>query len=115
MKGTPAIYLGRLVSKENFRVFIFAPDGSQKLVESWDDFEKHMEGGLWFASLDDAKASQAQEEKAEVKPKASKAKKEPVKASKVVDVESAPLDGDQDDLNQDVAFEVGDDFLPKGK
>jgi hypothetical protein len=50
MEGAPAKYLGRIVSKENFRVFIYAPDGSQKLVNSWAEYEKHMETGLWFAS-----------------------------------------------------------------
>ncbi len=54
MKGIPAVYLGRLVSKENFRAFVYAPGGSKKLVESWDEFEKHMETGLWFATKVDA-------------------------------------------------------------
>ncbi len=44
------MYLGRIVSKENFRAYIYSPDGSQKLVESWDEYEKHMETGLWLAS-----------------------------------------------------------------
>jgi hypothetical protein len=54
MDGVPAIYLGRIVSKEHFRTFIYATDGSQKLVNSWDEFEKHMESGLWFATKEDA-------------------------------------------------------------
>lgn len=54
MKGAPAVYLGKVVSKENFRVFIYAKDGSKKLVESWEEFEKHMENGLWFSSKEDA-------------------------------------------------------------
>lgn len=54
MDGVPAIYLGRIVSKEHFRVFIYAPDGSQKIVNSWDDFEKHVETGLWFSTKEDA-------------------------------------------------------------
>ncbi len=49
MEGTPAIYLGRLVPKSSFRTFIYAPDGSQKLVNSWEEFESHMQSGLWFA------------------------------------------------------------------
>lgn len=53
MEGKPAIYLGRLVSKENFRAYIYAADGVQKLVESWEEFESHMQTGLWFSSLDD--------------------------------------------------------------
>ena len=54
MEGTPAIYLGRIVSKKYFRTFVYAPDGSKKLVESWDDYEKHMESGLWFSTKEDA-------------------------------------------------------------
>jgi len=49
MEGTPAIYLGKLVSKAGFRTFIYAADGSQKLVKSWDEFEAHMGLGTWFA------------------------------------------------------------------
>lgn len=51
MEGIPAEYLGRIVSKENFRVFIYSSNGTTKLVNSWDEYERHMETGLWFASL----------------------------------------------------------------
>jgi len=54
MKDAPAIYLGRVVSKKNFRTYIYCADGISKLVESWDDFEKHMETGIWFASKKEA-------------------------------------------------------------
>jgi hypothetical protein len=49
MEGTPALYKGKLVRKAGFRTFIYAPDGSQKLVNSWEEFEAHMQTGLWFA------------------------------------------------------------------
>ncbi len=55
MEGNPALYLGRIVSKENFRAFIYSPDGSKKLVNSWVDFENHMKTGIWFSSLEDIK------------------------------------------------------------
>ena len=54
MKDYPAIYLGQIVSKQNFRVYVYSPNGSQKLVESWDEYEKEMASGLWFALKDDA-------------------------------------------------------------
>lgn len=57
MKGTPAIYLGRIVDKENFRAFIYGPNGEKKLVESWDEFEANMQSGVWFATIHDAEAS----------------------------------------------------------
>lgn len=57
MKGMPAIYLGHVVSKNHFRVFIYAVDGCKKLVNSWDEFESAMESGLWFATKEEAIAS----------------------------------------------------------
>jgi hypothetical protein len=55
MEGIPALYLGRLVSKDNFRTFIYAPSGAKKLVESWEEYERHMGTGLWFASREGSK------------------------------------------------------------
>ena len=46
------LYLGRWVSKEHFRTFIY--NGSeQKLVESYAEYERELASGLWFASPDD--------------------------------------------------------------
>lgn len=50
MKGTPAVYLGRIVNKEKFRAFIYGANGEKKLVKSWDEFESCMQSGLWFAT-----------------------------------------------------------------
>ncbi len=58
MEGIPATYLGRIVSKENFRVFIFDAKGTRKLVNSWEAFENHMQTGLWF-TRDDLKKAQS--------------------------------------------------------
>lgn len=57
MDGAPAVYLGTIVSKEHFRAFIYAPNGSQMLVESWEEFERKMESGMWFATIEDSKDS----------------------------------------------------------
>lgn len=108
MDGTPAMYLGRIVSKENFRAFIYAPDGSQRLAESWEEFEANMQSGVWFATPEDAKGSVAEKPKDAPKPRPSRAKKV---------VEVAPADEDLEDEEappEDAAFEVTDDFLPKG-
>lgn len=51
MEGIPASYLGRIVSKDNFRVYIYSSSGQSKLVNSWDEYECHMESGLWFAVM----------------------------------------------------------------
>ncbi|CAB4151264.1 hypothetical protein UFOVP685_15 [uncultured Caudovirales phage] len=113
MKGTPAIYLGRIVDKKNFRAFIHAPDGSRRIAESWDEFEANMQSGLWFATPEDAKLSL---EASNTKPKA-----RPQRAKKEVPVIKCDLKDDcGDDEEQksapadDLAFEVTDDFLPKG-
>jgi hypothetical protein len=57
MKGTPAIYLGRIVEKKHFRAFVYGPNGEKKLVNSWDEYELAMESGTWFATVEDAVAS----------------------------------------------------------
>jgi hypothetical protein len=54
MEGIPATYLGRIVSKKNFRAFIYGENGVSKLVNSWDEFEAHMATGIWFALKEDA-------------------------------------------------------------
>lgn len=54
MDGTQAIYLGRPVNKNYFRAFVYAANGNKKLVESWDNFEKEMASGLWFATIEEA-------------------------------------------------------------
>ncbi len=113
MEGTPATYLGRLVSKEHFRAFIYAPDGSQRLVESWDEFEANMQSGVWFATAEDAKASLSVEA-AKPKPRPSRAKK-PVPVMTLELKEDAPQEDElEDEAPEDAAFEVTDDFLPKG-
>lgn len=56
MKGTPAVYLGRIVEKKHFRTFVFGTNGEKKLVESWDAFEAAMQSGIWFATQEDANA-----------------------------------------------------------
>jgi hypothetical protein len=53
MQGQEVEYLGRLVSKEGFRAFIYGRDNLQKCVNSWDEFENQLATGLWFASVDE--------------------------------------------------------------
>lgn len=53
MKGVAAQYLGRLVSKENFRVYVYGSHGQRKLVQSWDEYQEHMQTGIWFATRED--------------------------------------------------------------
>lgn len=108
MKGTPAIYLGRMVEKSNFRVFIYGANGEKKLVESWDEFESMMQSGLWFASLEDAQSIKRVEENLKPKSKAKSKVKAAIKPQVVEEVE------DQEDvlLDDGLVYEVTDDFLP---
>lgn len=46
-------YLGRQVSKEGFRAFVYGLENRRRLVNSWEDFEAHLASGIWFASVDD--------------------------------------------------------------
>ncbi len=109
MEGTPAIYLGRIVSKDNFRTFIYAPNGGQRLVESWEEFEANMQSGVWFATPEEA---QGAVEVAKPKPRPSRAKK----PASVEIKEDALADDElqEEEPPEDAAFEVTDDFLPKG-
>jgi hypothetical protein len=54
MKGLPAQYMGKVVSKNNFRAYVYSPDGSQKLVESWDEYEECIASGVWFSTKEQA-------------------------------------------------------------
>jgi hypothetical protein len=59
MKGTPAIYLGKIVDKKHFRTFIYGTNGERKLVNSWDEYQVAMQSGLWFATVEDVAAVKA--------------------------------------------------------
>jgi hypothetical protein len=104
MEGTPAIYLGRLVSKVNFRAFIYHPNGTKRLVESWDEFEANMQTGLWFATLQEAQVTM---EVAKPKSRSSRNKK----TSHIPDACDDEVTDDETDGG--LAFEVTDDFLPQ--
>lgn len=117
MEGTPAIYLGRIVEKKNFRAFIYGPNGEQRLAESWEEFEANMQSGVWFATKEDAEASKApvNDPEQEDEPMAAKAKPKPRPKPKPK-AKPAPqvVEEDAEDVLPDdgSVFEVTDDFLP---
>ena len=88
MKGTPAIYLGRIVEKKNFRTFVYGPNGEKKIVESWDAYEAAMQSGIWFATVEDAKAINAVEDVIE-KPKSKPRSRAKPKTDKVEEVDES--------------------------
>ena len=46
------LYLNRWVSKNNFRAFVYK-ENEQKLANSYDEYLKLIESGLWFSSKDE--------------------------------------------------------------
>lgn len=108
MKGKPAIYLGRIVDKKNFRTFIYDSKGEQQLVESWKEFESCMQSGVWFATKEEALSvlSEKQKPKRNKRVKKEVAQEIPQEDLENDEIEETPL--------EDLAFEVkNDDFLPK--
>ena len=115
MKGTPAIYLGRIVDKAHFRTNVYGPKGEKKLVESWDAFEALMQTGVWFATLkgamesvtpvvldeDESKGDATPKPKSKPKPKA-KSRPKPVKVEDLE--ENVEVASELDDM----VFEVTD-------
>jgi len=49
------LYLGRWVSRKNFRAFVYSKDDKQKLVNNYEEFAQAIESGEWFASKEWAK------------------------------------------------------------
>ena len=46
-------YLGRLVSKDGFRVYVYGLEAQKKLVTSWEQYQAHLETGNWHSSIDE--------------------------------------------------------------
>ena len=113
MKGTPAIYLGKIVSKKHFRAYVYASNGQKKLVESWEEFEASMQSGIWFANTDDADVNKRIPDGAETVGAGEKIKRKyKTKQKQKSNIE--PVDESEDVLqDNDSVFEVTDDFLPK--
>lgn len=114
MKGTPAIYKGRIIDKKIFCAFVYSPDGRKKLVKSWDEFEACMQSGVWFASIKDAKeaiASIEPEESPEEEKPSTKAKPKPKpKPKPKAKPEPVQSDDSEDVLPDDGSvFEVTDE------
>jgi hypothetical protein len=62
MDDSEGMYLGRMVPKEGFRVFIYGKDDKKKVVNSWDEFVNHMATGEWFSSPEELQATLELEE-----------------------------------------------------
>lgn len=56
MQEEMVIYNGKPFPKKGFRAFIYAKDGSQKLANSWIEFEEALQSGLWFSKKENVNA-----------------------------------------------------------
>ncbi len=88
------------------------------MVESWEEFEANMQSGIWFATKEDAMGNVP---KAEIKKTRTSRGKKDVPIVTLDLKEDAPAENDfiGEELihcpPEEAAFEVTDDFLPKGK
>lgn len=44
-------YNDRYIDPQNFRAYVYSPEGKRHLAESWAEFEDKMASGLWFKSV----------------------------------------------------------------
>lgn len=124
MDGVPAEYLGRFVSKENFRVFIYAASGEKKLVESWDDYQAHMSSGVWFAEcLAPCAIVQEEKPKRVRKPVKPRGQEEPIEQEAKAEEFAVEVVDDEPLIEEEfipvepevVNVDKDDDFLPKAR
>jgi hypothetical protein len=47
MQDSTVMYQNRAVPRDGFRVFIYNSDGDKKLVNSYEEYERHIKTGDW--------------------------------------------------------------------
>jgi hypothetical protein len=52
-------YLGRTICCDDFRAWIYGKNDTTKLVNSWDEFQEHINSGKWYASKEDLERESA--------------------------------------------------------
>lgn len=73
------LYLGRWVSREHFRAFVFNSTG-QKLANSYEEFSEMISSGVWFTEPNDVHPDNV----VDIKPKRGRPCQSPNKASEVL-------------------------------
>lgn len=56
MQEETVVYNGRIFPKKGFRAFVYAKDGSQKLMNSWDQYEEAIQSGTWYSRKENVNA-----------------------------------------------------------
>ncbi len=46
-------YLGRTICCDDFRTWIYGKNDTKKLVNSWNEYQDHINSGDWYASIED--------------------------------------------------------------
>lgn len=57
IENPQVLYQGRWVNRNHFRAFVYNGE-SQKLANSYDEYSKLIESGLWFSSLHEVQPKQ---------------------------------------------------------
>jgi hypothetical protein len=65
-------YKGRTMCCDDFRTWIYGKNDTKKLVNSWSEYEDHINGGEWYSTKEEAEATPKQEEVVVIKPKGRK-------------------------------------------
>lgn len=50
MNEIMVLYKGRMVPESSFRTFIYGINGEKMLVESYDEYQKHISSGLYSST-----------------------------------------------------------------
>lgn len=66
MENGYVTYQNREVPKAGFRVYVYAKNGDNKLVNSWDEFKKLIDSNDWFSTETEAKYALQEENKQEL-------------------------------------------------
>lgn len=53
MSEETVLYQGRVIPKSPFAAYIYGYDDQQKLVHSWEEYQKEISSGLWYSSKED--------------------------------------------------------------
>jgi len=102
-------YLGRMVPRLSFRAYVYAQNGSSKLVESYDGYQEAMASGVWFATIEDSSAIEVVSEEAPKRTRKSSRKET------VIDILEKSKDAEYAEQQDSLAVKAGlnDSFLTR--
>jgi hypothetical protein len=63
MEEEMVVYDGRSVPVQGFRAFVYGPNSTQKLANSWDEYQALISSGIWYSKKSDVKEILKESEK----------------------------------------------------